>query len=1086
MEQAGPSTRSVRRVGLVLALSFALVAAGVVGLLLLRAGQKPATDPALSAATSGITSAPPAVDVAEIGLKNAGRARFQFVDKADPTRVVGVMEWSALDPQGGGRAVVREPRATIFLSGGRVAHVRAARGRIFTPPKSDQPESGTFEGGVPVAIFEPRADGTVDVEADTPVALLFTPGLTFNLALGEVSAPDEFRLSTPRVEMSGRGLRIVGNQVRRQIELLEIESTDYVRIAAGQAAGADAASGPAATEARAAGGSVQHALADRPRSDEAVVPSANTDRETFYHAVVDARVRLRRNALTLSADRLELWAALRNNSLSAGAMGALGPADFHAAPHADTSVGSSLSRSSASHRSRLTLASFQPVAASGGPGAGVDPRANEPASLYQSRPDQMELTWFGPLTVKPVDARPEELRRDELALRLTSDQTGMVSVADESAGLRAQCAWVDYGATSRDLTLSGGGPKGVVLTGEGRGRLEAPALTANLASGSVRVVGPGVLLAAGEERAALAFRRGAAGAPARSRQISWNREAQLSLAVVDGWITDRLKEAAFTGKVLAEDQRGTLSAGFARATFEPAGGSALRGPGFTLSRLIASGNVALETGQSASLRARALDVVFAPSGTRGGTPDPVSLAATGEVSARRDRWRLEAGALNAALTRDARGGVGVTTVRAQTDVRLTGDRLIVTAERAEVDATLEHAEIWGGEAGATIARDGGAVSGPHMIVDGRERSLVVNGAGTFRFVRDRAAGAADAGGGGSPLAPALGARPSSQVRVDATWTERLMVDEDAGTVLAVGSATAVSSPTSAEMDTLSAERIALAFTPVERAAMPEAAAGDPASRADAQQTVRRQLLRAEATGSEGNLAHIDSRRFAESVGSFEDRTLERIVYVEGARIVVSDEASAIEVPGAGRLLVDDRRASRGRVEQNAVAGPLELSNSRGTSVFSWGGSLRFDRRSGELTMSNQVRLLHRVAPGEPVTSLECERLGATTRVPARARSLGEPLPLPGQQAELVSARAEGAVVVRSAQAQLVADRLTYDAIRQSAQAAANPENRVTFFDPSRPQPVTAARLEWDLLRNKVRVIEPSSVSVPGGARLPGR
>ena len=1079
MEQAGPSTRSVRRVGLVLALSFALVAAGAIGILLLRANQRPGANPASASATSGITSAPPAVDVAEIGLKNAGRARFQFVDKADPTRVVGVMEWAALDPQGGGRAVVREPRATIFLSGGRVAHVRAARGRIFTPPKSDQPESGTFEGGVPVAIFEPRPDGTVDVEADTPVALLFTPGLSFNLALGEVSAPDEFRLSTPRVEMSGRGLRIVGNQVRQQIELLEVESTDYVRMASGGAAGADGSGGPAA----APDDGTQPRLADRPRADEARDPTAPGDRETFYHAVVDSRVRLRRGTLTLSADRLEFWAALRNNALAPEALGAVTPVRAVPAIEAHRADRSPEYAQGLAARPRVTLASFQPGAPAGGPGAGVDPRANEPASLYQARADQAELTWFGPLTVKPLDARPDELRQDELALRLTSDQTGVVSVADESAGLRAQCAWVDYGATSRDLTLSGGGPKGVVLTGEGRGRLEVPMLTANLASGSVRVNGPGVMLAAGDERVSPTVRRGAADAPARSRQISWNRQAHLTLAVADGWITDRIKEASFTGKVLAEDPRGTLSAGFARALFEPVHAGGPRAPAFSLSRLIASDSVALETGQNASLRAQSLDVVFAPSAAGGGTPDPVSLAATGEVSARRDRWRLDAGAINAALTRDSRGGVGVSSVRAQTDVRLTGDRLSVAAERAEVDATIERAEIWGGDTAASIARDGGTVTGPHMVVDGRERSLVVTGPGTFRFVRDRGAGsAADIFGGGSPLAPALGARPSSQVRVDATWTQRLSVDEDAGTVEAVGSATAVSSPTSAEMDTLSADRIALAFTPLERAA-PEAGAG---ARAEAPQAARRQLLRAEATGSEGALAHIDSRRFAESVGDFEDRTLERIVYVEGTRLVVSDEASTITLPGAGRLLVDDRRATKGRAEQPPAAGPLELSGSRGTSVFSWGGSLRFDRRIGELVMENQVRLLHRASPGDPVTSLECERLASTMRTSSRARGAGDAVSTPGQQTELVSAKADGAVVVRSAQAQLVADRLTYDAIRQSAQAAANPENRVTFFDPSRPQPVTAARLEWDILRNKVRVIEPSSVSVPGGARLPGR
>ncbi len=1078
MERVGPSTRSVRRTGLVLALCFALVAGAVLAVIALRS-PGPAggagggrADAARAAATSGISSAPPAVDVADVGLKNAGRARFQLVDRNDPTRAIGVMEWEALDPQGGGRALVTRPRATMFLSGGRVAQVRAANGLVFTPPRSDQPESGTFDGGVSVAVFEPGADGAVNLQDDEPVALLSTPRLEFNLAVGEASAAEEFRLSTPRLEVAGRGLRVVGNQVRTRLELLEIERTDYVRLAGG--------GGPAG---RAAAGQTAAAAAEPGTTPLADPPLAAP--RSYYHAVVDERVRLRREGLTVSADRLEMWGALVDNRLLPGALGAV-PAGSRR-PLAPGTAAAVLPR--------VRLAAYQPrgAAPAWGPGAGVDPRADEPPSLYTPQGDQFELTWFGPLTVRPLEDRPEELRHEEVALRLTADQTGAVAASDERAGLRGHAAWVDYGATTRTLALSGGGPKGVVLSGEGRGRLEVPALTARLGTGAVSVPGPGVLLGALDERGA--GRRPAWETSARSRQISWSRSAALTLGVVDGWMTDALRSARFEGKVLAEDPRGTLSAGFAEATFAPAAA----GGAPVLAGLVAGEGVAVETEEGASLRARALDVGFAAS-PDGGDPEPATLAATGEVSARRDRWLLSAGALQTTLARDEHGRVAVASAKAQTDVRLSGERLDMRAERVDLDVAGEHARVWGGsepEAWASIARDGGSVSGADLTVNGAARTLVVQGPGAFTYQRDRAAGggpeagaggAAGAGGSGagaagidapaSPLAPALGARPSARVRVEATWQTRLAVNEDAGTVEAVGAATATSTPTSAEMDTLSAERITLAFTPAERGG--GVAAGSP----------RRALLRAEAEGSEGSPARVDARRYAESVGNFAERTLERIMYVEGARIVASDEAAVIEVPGAGRLLVDDRRAGRGRADAllappAGVPAPLELTASRGTSVFSWGDGLRFDRRAGELTMSRGVRLLHRTAPGAQVASMECERLTALVRG-AAAAGRPEALPVPGEQAELVSATAEGAVVVRSAEAQLVADRLAYDALRQRATAAANPENRVTFFDPARPQPVTAARLEWDMARSKVRVIEPSTVSVPGGARLPGR
>jgi lipopolysaccharide export system protein LptA len=1042
---------NVRKTGLVVAVGLFLIMAGVVGLLAARR-----SGPTPGPSTTGTIQSPPPVmpappiDVTAEGLRNAGRARFQFVDKTDPNRIVGALEWAALDPLGEGRSSVSEPRATIFLDGGRLIFIRAARGRIFTPPKNEQPESGSFEGGVPMALFEPKPDGTIDVEKDRPVALLFTPTLQFNLALGEITLPEKFRLSTAKMEMSGRGLRVVGNQVDQRIELLEIESTDAVRLAgwasspARQPAGAapalpfGTASAPgqsvAAGTTPATPASPAATPAPTPTPSQAVASNAAALRETFYRLVMENQVRITRRVASLKADRVEIWAQFINNALPADAIGGLNR------------------RGAAQPRVANASPSEQPA----GPALAPDPTTGEPPSLAQFDDDAIKLTWEGVLRLRPLDARPEELKREAIAVRLTADRTGVVTFADEDAGLRGQAAALDYGLTTRDVTFTGNGPRSVALSADRRGRLEVSKLTINLGTGVGQAVGAGILTAAPDDRP-----RRAGDPAARRRQISWDEQADLVLATADDWITGSLSEAMFTGKVLGEDGRTSVSAGWAKATFAPGNDGSSR-----LRRIEARENVLVDPGPTESLRAQRLDVAFEPA-RNGRGDDPALVTASGRVSAQKDDWRIEAGLIEARVSRDRKDNLAVSSVRAEQLVRVRSSGTEITADRVDANILANTATLLGKS--VAINRDGAVITGTQMALDGTKRELFVYGPGAFRFHRERPKDLA--GGGGTVLAPLGRPRGAQALRVDATWTESMRIDDRAGIVEVVGQARASSNPSPNELDVLTADRLLLNFTP---------APADAPALGDASRDDRRRLVRAEAIGEserrQGGLgARIESKRFAESAGEAENRTLERLVFIEGARVIANEQDSRLEVPGAGRLLIDDRRAARASGARPAES-PVEFSAGRGTSLFTWNGSLTFDRLSGELQMLREVKLLSRANPEAPITTLECERLTANIRSTGMP-SGGDAADL-DQQTELIGAAAEGAVFLRSGERQLIADILKYDAQRNTAEAAAALDNRVSLFDPARPQPVSARRMFWDLARNRVTIEEPTPITIP--------
>jgi len=288
------SARSTQRIGLVVAVSVALVGTGILGLLATRGGG-PAPGGSAKGG-KGPTPAPPApvvpppVDITQTGLAEVGKARVQYVDRRNPGRVAGLIQWSKIDPLPNGRALVERPQGVIFLADGRQLVFNAATGRLFTRPGATEPESGLFEGGVPVALYAARTDGRpIDTATDRPVAMFFAQTISFDLGLGELSTPDEFRASGPTFDFKGRGLRLVFDQVAERIALLSVEKTDFLRYATDT--DASSASAPA--------GGTAAKPATSPTNPVDPAPPTLTGPSTVYAAAIDRAVTVRQGQRTL-------------------------------------------------------------------------------------------------------------------------------------------------------------------------------------------------------------------------------------------------------------------------------------------------------------------------------------------------------------------------------------------------------------------------------------------------------------------------------------------------------------------------------------------------------------------------------------------------------------------------------------------------------------------------------------------------------------------------------------------------------------------------------------------------------------------
>ncbi len=1080
---------SVQRTGLVIAGAVGLISIGVVTLALLGSSKRsspPVLLPRNSGAPGGAAPLPGSgaaegtgTDVATLGAIN--RALVQFVDKNDPTRIAGVLRWATLDPLPGGRANVTEPRGLIYLRDGRVISVRAQRGTILRPPRSEEPESGTFEGEVRVELFEPTTRGQpADIERP-PALTLETQSLRFDRSLYEASTGDRWSMASDRIRASGRGIRLVGNDVNQRLELGEFERIDEVVISprakpastAANAATSNTLATPT-TSATAAATSSATASNAPPTPADATTPAEAAPIETLYRAQAEGAVTVTSGTRRLRGELAEVWVRLVGNQLPDGA---LGPRDGPTTT-ADTS----------------TPATGDPPARDAASPGSATP------SLRAERDEQIRLTWTGPMVIRPLDIAPMALASDDAAIRISSPASARptegasgasaardasVEFSDQRAGISGIAGSLVYGATSRNLSLLGSRQTPFrVISGE-RAVLTGEALRVNLGSGIAQLRGPGEVQ---ERAAAEGF---APGTDAAQRLISWTEQADLEFFTSGQWMTGEIKRAAAQGSIVARDARSSLNADFVEAIFDR---SEATGTTY-ITRVAASGDAVARTADTrpgaiaSSVRAASLALAFTPpkAGERESTP---ALAiARGLVEAQRAGSKLTCDALDATLEPDARGQVRAVNVAASGEVRYTDDRGIeALADRLTADPVAERANLFADQPeGARISQRGAVITGRQVTLDAPARQLGVFGPGRLTFQRT--------------TTDATALTTAGDARLDTTWTSWMNLSDKTNTAEIVGDVRttwtgagdrgAAADPTRAarQVERVWCDRLDLQFTQTEVALSTPSLSPVPSAAGSeiAKPETRRQVSRAVASGRSlqdrsGPRAQIESLRIDPATGS------RRLIFLEGDRIIASETDSTLVVPGIGRLLVDDRSASSQANADNSTtpgansSGSLFSTSPRrsGSSLFSWTEQLSLNRASGQADLTGSVRLIHRPQDqSSGLLTLESERLSALVDVPSPGQIDPNAPANRSPDARLLSATAQGTVVAQGdGDKRVLAELMRYDAINRTLTAEGGDLTRVTLVDPARGTPIAASKIVWNLVTDRVDVTRPSPITVP--------
>lgn len=1000
-----------------------------------------------------------APDIADTGIQT-GSARVQFADKKDPGRAAGMIEWAKLEPISQVEKRLTEPRGYVYMRDGGLVVITSKTGRLNTTPKVQEPQSGRFEGGVTLELFPA---GT-DPKSDKPTLVAKSDSLDFDMPSASISTTGPFTVTSTAVDIDGSGMRLIANQLEEGIERFEVAKVNKVTIR------------PDAKDPRSSSGLTTEQTA---RATPAGTPKG-PDRLRTYRAVIEGGVKLIQGQRTLTAERAEAWAHLVNNRLPDGAIGLLGP---------------------------------EPAT------AGADKKPSEQPFPIPTPADGTDTTitgtWTGRMVVTPVTdtgegAMPAEFKDNKAALRLNAGQTP-VTVQDEAFKGSMTAARLDFGATSRTLTLHATPLMPVHIDTASAGSLVCKGATIDLGKGQIDLTGPGDLIPAPSAIAKASTTTPPAAAQSLPKtaaalagegnvptNLTFAQQLTLNFRTAGNWITPDAESATIKGGFNATSGDVKASADEATVKFRQKvgdknsieelilkGNATASAPAATRTAPIAGVPAPSPTTPAPAAKTGARDTLSGQQMTFKFDADPVtgqetpkSVEVTGEARATaggagENGLNLKARSIKAELGKE-KDQIVVVKAEANEDVHVSNNpvtadsSLLASGEKLTVDPAAGVAVLTGGTIPVTISVNGAVMMGPKVTLTQSTGEVSVDGPGSINSIKDE------------NLAPGEEVTTSH-----AHWSKSMTFNNTTGKATCLGDASATMTVGDTQRDVAQAETIVLFFTPASEA--PKPAAGKPAASAP------RELISAEALGELGvdgkppRPATLEHRQFAMVNG---EQKLEQLVYLEGHKIVANQPARTLDVPVPGKLLVDDRTQEPAKTPAPTTppaggaapsASPIGgFTSAKGTSLFTWMGSLHLDMTKGEATLKKDVALTHQpfTAPGAPAaaqTTLDCDQLTAFLKTqPPGAAPPAAPTAIGKLDASLEKVEAKGNVVAKSEGRQLTAETIIFDTVRQFIEAAgSNDENQtlVTYLDPARPAPLRARKISWDQKSGEVRAVE---------------
>ncbi|MDX2131055.1 MAG: hypothetical protein SFY69_03250 [Planctomycetota bacterium] len=1022
---------SARSTGLGVAAGVGLVVIGGLAWMVARSPSAGDAD-----APAPVVAPPP--DVRELGtgggaiqgVGGAGKMFLQVVDPGDPTRIQAEIRADRSEPLAQRRVRMERPSAWVYLEDGRSLLVEGEAGEATVPPEGSdgRPDDVVLTGSVRVRLYdEVPGSARPDPATGVPLVSLATERLLVDAERGELTIPGEFSFRSARADFDGSDLVLVVNEAAGRLERLRVGSTralvfrpEAASVAGvGTPTGASGSAAPAvsagdalvpAGSAPVAGGGPSRAPVGPAQSVVAQGGTGGANVETIYHTLASGDVRISRGSQSLAAPAAELFVRLVDNALPPDA---LGPARAGANVEPARPSGTAPAPTAAPPPAPVVEGSQTP---------GAIARQDDEAP-----PDEpVTITWSGALEIRPTTDPPGAMQRQHVYVRCAAEVAGGVVARDTEADVTASGRTLEYGATRRELSLWGAGSSGATLAAPGRGEASASRFDVSLATGRVVVPGAGVLRATGDAPAA-----GLAGAPGvgqpageagEARVVSWTTEAVFEFAVRDGTMTRDLTRAILTGDARASSEGGALSAKSMTAEFAPdaEGSPALR-------RLHAVGDATGRDAEGGGVRGDTIDAIFAWSPE--GATRLQRVVVDGRAEGVQKNTRLGAGRIEAEFEADEHGDPVARRVLGTGGVRFEGeDDTRATARQLDADPSRRLATLTGD---ATISRGDSSIHSEQFTLDGAARTLLASGPGSLTHAEASETGPVTA-------------------RAEVRWTQRLLYDETLARAEVHGEVRGTLTRGRDSTDTLSADRAVLLIdtTPTDEGS--------------------RRTVRSVTLTSDSGMCKVEARRYAPGA---EPRTLERLLYLEGAEIVADQTRGTLDVPGAGKLLALDRSAAEATTRPGAPGG-IGVGQ-RGTALFTWRGGLTLDRPRGTASLHDDVRLVHQQGEGDSRTDLRCDRLDARFREHAD----GDARPADAPAGDLLGADASGAVVVMANGRRLDCGQLSYDAPTSLVDAWSR-ESPVTLTDPQSASPLRAERIKWYLDGDRIELLGVGPVSAP--------
>jgi hypothetical protein len=954
---------------------------------------------------------------------------MQFADRKDPGRVAGEITANKAEPLANQRYRLEQPRAWNFLRDGRTVYVEGDSARAHFPERTSggRPEEAMLEGNVVIKFFERREDGSrPDPQRDRPLYTARTQSLRFDGALGRIHVPGVLSVGGERGRFSGAGLTILFSEITERIELLHIDSTDFIEIIPRNPGVEESKVRPVLLPAaRGSHVTIMPASFTPSRGGSYVQQPTTEPQVVEYHLTAFDDVVITQEGATLTGESFASWVRLVDNELPARTE--LSPARPRAAsPPPTPLVADSL-------RPDTSTAPISESDATAPPEAGNQPsEARGPASRASDRNGPVRITFKGPLEMKPVKETPVELDFNDVFVRLTSLTERGVTAVDSASGAQAFGTLIEYGATRRDLALGAAAPMEAELRLGDKGRLRAQRVELSMTSGLARVNGAGEIEQAVPNGTLPAT-------------IEWTNSAEFSFELVRGQMTSLLRKALLIGQVRAI---GSSQAGFyaeqCQADFLVHDSSS------TLSRLFLSGKAMGYDGKDGMLTANSIDVKFVAR-REGRSLIPLRMLARGDVVASQSGNQVQTAEMDADLSTNEEGDSVVSRVQSRGGVEFqNADGVRAVSERMDADPVARIVDLSGVD--ARVSRGDSTINGSRIRVFGDRRRMEVPTPGSFSHLEVTEDGRV--------------------VVAHARWWQSMTFDDLAGELECRGETFAELVQGDVERNQLESEIVKIKLAPeVPASHEPDSAHADDDPSVS---SGGRQVEQVEAIGDpeRGRPAKAETRRYQQGLPSGTEKVLERLVYLEGMRLIADSAANTLVVPGAGKLLAVDRRPAADKADAPTAVkspGPIDGDGARGDALFRWQGDLLMNRASGHMSMREQVRMDHRRLGNGSRIELECGELSAQL-APASAGASDS-----DQLEEVVAIQR---VWMRTGGRELTGGELRYYAPSSTVTASGEPGQNVTLIETRSGSPFSARWLGWNLATDRFEALDTQPIIVP--------